>query len=444
MALGGGIFTAQNKVLPGAYINFVSIASANTALSDRGIATMPLELDWGIEGEVFEVTNEDFQKQSQKIFGYAYDNDKMKGLRDLFMGARTLYAYRLNGGGTKASNDFATALYGGTRGNDLKIVIQVNADDSDAFDVITYLGTNIVDNQTVEAATDLIANDYVTFKSDATLTATASTPLTGGTNKTVDGTAYQAYLDSIESYTYNTMGVVTTDDTTKKLFVAFNKRLRDEMGIKFQLVVYNLAADFIGVISVKNKCLDGATTSNSVTTYPNEAAAVYWVTGAECGCAVNKSCQNKKYDGSFIVDASYTQNELIVAIKAGEFTFHKVNSDVRVLEDINTMITTSDTQGDVFKDNQTIRVIDQIGNDDAVLFNTKYLGVVPNNAAGRTSLWSDLVKIRQQLQDMGAIEDFTDSDVSIAQGETKKSVVVNSAITVVNAMGKLYETVTVA
>ena len=69
MALGGGTFTSQNKELPGAYINFVSAASASAALSDRGIATMPLELDWGVEGEVFEVTNEDFQKNSLKLFG---------------------------------------------------------------------------------------------------------------------------------------------------------------------------------------------------------------------------------------------------------------------------------------------------------------------------------------------------------------------------------------
>ena len=38
MALGGGAFTAQNKRLPGAYLNFISVAKATTALSDRGIA----------------------------------------------------------------------------------------------------------------------------------------------------------------------------------------------------------------------------------------------------------------------------------------------------------------------------------------------------------------------------------------------------------------------
>lgn len=444
MALGGGSFTTQNEVLPGTYINFVSAAAASAALSDRGIATMPLELDWGVEDEVFTVTNEDFRKNSQKIFGYPQDSEKMKGLRDIFLGAKTLYAYRLNGGGNKADNAFATALYGGIRGNDLKTTIQLNADDKTMFDVITYLGTTKVDLQTVKSAEDLVANAYVKFKPDAELAATASTPLTGGTNGTVNGASYQAYADKIESYTYNTMGIVTTENTIKKLFVSFNKRLRDEMGIKFQLVIYNNAADYMGVINVKNKCVDGAAASGGTTTYPNEAALVYWVTGAESGCEVNKSCQNKLYDGEFQVDVNYTQSELIAAIKAGEFVLHRVNADIRVLEDINSMVTTSDTCGDAFKDNQTIRVIDQLGNDDAVLFSTKYLGAVPNNDAGRTSLLVDLVKIRQQLQDIGAIENFTDADVAIEQGDTKKSVVVTGSIEVVNAMSKLYMTVTLA
>ena len=191
---------SQDKILPGTYINFVSVASASSVLSDRGIATMPLELDWGKEGEVFEVSNEDFQKDSQKIFGYAHDHEKMNGLSDLFMNAKTLYAYRLNGGGTKATNAFATALYGGTRGNDIKIVIQANADETSKYDVMTYLETARVDTQTVAQASELVANDYVTFKSDAALEVTAGTALAGGTNATVDGTAHQKYLDKIESY----------------------------------------------------------------------------------------------------------------------------------------------------------------------------------------------------------------------------------------------------
>ena len=435
MALGGGSFTVQNKKLPGAYINFVSVAAASATLSDRGVATMPLELDWGKEGEVFEVTNEDFQKNTLKIFGYAYDHVKMKGLRDLFLNAKTLYVYRLNGGGTKASNTYADALYGGTRGNDMKIVIQTNADDDEKFDVKTLMGTTEVDSQTVSAASELVANDYVKFKTEADLAVTASTPLTGGTNKTVDGTAHQSYLDKIQPYSYNTMGVVVTDDTTKKLYASFNKRLRDEMGIKFQLVLHNHAADYMGVISIKNNVTDSGESA---------ASLVYWVTGLEAGCAVNKSCQNRLYDGEFTVDTDFTQTELEQAIDAGEFVLHQVNSDVRVLDDINTMVTTSDTQGDVFKDNQTIRVIDQIANDIAVVFNTKYLGTVPNDEAGRLSLWSDIVKHHEESQDISAIEYLSDADVSVEAGNDKKSVAVNDAVQPVNAMGKLYMTVQVS
>lgn len=55
---------------------------------------------------------------------------------------------------------------------------------------------------------------------------------------------------------------------------------------------------------------------------------------------------------------------------------HRVNSDIRILDDINSMVSVTDTQGELFKDNQTVRVIDQIGNDIAVLFSTKYLGTI--------------------------------------------------------------------
>lgn len=435
MALGGGTFITQNKKLPGAYINFVSAANASATLSDRGIATMPLEMDWGIEGKVVEITSGDFQKNSMKYFGYPYTADALKGLRDLFIGAQTLYAYRLNSGGAKAANTLATALYSGTRGNAIKIAVRANVDDSELFDVVTYMDTTAVDVQTVAAASALKANDYVTFKTNAELSLTAGTPLTGGTNGTTSGASHQAYLDAIEPYSYNTMGVVVTDDTTKNLYAAFVKRLRDEMGVKFQLVLYNKAADYYGTINVKNRVLD---------TGANEASLVYWVTGAECACAVNKTIQNKTYDGEFTVDTNYTQTALGNCIDAGEFVFHSVNGVVKVLEDINSMTTTTDTEGDIFKDNQTIRVIDQIANDIAVVFNTKYLGVVPNDAAGRISLWSDIVKHHKQLNEIRAIENFSDADVSVSQGESKKSVVVSDAVTVVNAMSKLYMTVTVA
>lgn len=92
---------------------------------------------------------------------------------------------------------------------------------------------------------------------------------------------------------------------------------------------------------------------------------------------------------------------------------------------------------------QTHRVLDQIANDIATLFNTRYLGKIPNDADGRMSLWNDIVAHHKALQDIRAIENFNSEDVTVEAGETKRSIVVSDAITIVNAMAQLYMTVVV-
>lgn len=426
--LGGGTFNAQNKKLPGTYINFASASRASASLSDRGIVAIPLLMDWGAADEVFEVSNEKFVNNSLKIFGYDYSHDKMKGLRDLFKNTKTLYAYRLNGKGTKATNTYAEAKYPGIRGNDLKIIISKNVDDETKFDVKTVLEFKEMDVQTVKNSSELVANDWVTFKS-AELQETASTPLASGTNGTeVTTSEYQAFLNAIESYSFNALGCPVEDTKINELFVTFTKRMRDEVGAKFQTVVYRKPADYEGVISVENEVTDDV----------NKASVVYWTTGAQAGCAVNKSLTNTAYDGEFKIKVDYTQSQLADALESGKFIFHNVTGEVRVLEDINTFTSVTDEKSIYFSNNQTIRVIDQIANDVAALFNTKYLGKIPNNASGRISLQSDVVAIHRALEDIQAIENFSADDIVVAQGDTKKSVVLTDKITVINAMSQLY------
>ena len=95
-----------------------------------------------------------------------------------------------------------------------------------------------------------------------------------------------------------------------------------------------------------------------------------------------------------------------------------VDDEVRVLEDINTFVSVTDEKSADFSSNQTIRVLDQIANDIAVLFGTKYIGKVPNDASGRISLWNDIVKHHQELQNIRAIENFNPDNVTVAQGDT--------------------------
>ena len=420
--LGGGTYVTQNKVIPGAYFQFISKATASANLSDRGVAAMALELDWGTDDTITTVELADFQKNSLKIFGYDYASEKLRDIREIFLHANTLHVYKLTSGGTKASNKFATALCSGTRGNDLKIVIQTDVDDEAKFVVSLYLGASKVDEQTVGSAVDLVKNDFVAWKNDAVLEVTAGTVLDGGANGASDSAAHQVFLNKIEAYPdVNAIGYVGTDDAVKALYIAFAKRMRDEVGIKLQAVVFNKPADSIATVNVKN-----------------QVDIIPWVTGVVAGTAVNKSATNMIYDGECTVNTDYTQKQLESAIKAGEFVLHQVGTEVHVLEDINSFVSVTDEQGEVFKDNQTVRVIDNIATSIAGIFAVKYIGKVPNNASGRTSLWSDIVKLHRELNDIQAIEEFESGDIVVAPGDTKKAVVVDSAITVVNTMTKLY------
>lgn len=435
MALGGGTFLTQNKILPGAYINFVSVAKASATLSDRGIATIPLDMDWGTENQVVTVELADFLKNSQKIFGYAYTAEKLKPMREIFKHAKTVYFFRLNASGVKAANTFATAKYPGTRGNDLRTVITENEKselESKLYDVATFLGTVQVDLQTgIKAMADLKPNDYVDWITSASISLTASLPLKNGTNGTVEDAAYQTYLDKMEAYNFNAMGCPSNKSTIAELFAAFCKRMRDDVGKKFQVVCFRNLADYEGVVSVKN----------TIVGQTDDPALIPWATGVVAGTAVNKSATNMDYDGEYSVDTDYTQTELENGIREGSFMFHQVDEKVVVLEDINSFISITDEKSSDFSSNQTIRVLDQIANDIAVLFGKKYIGKVPNDASGRVSLWNDIVKHHMELQNIRAIENFNPDNVTVVQGDTKKAVVVTDYVTPVNAMAQLYMTV---
>lgn len=474
MALGGGTWLTQNKKLPGTYINFVSKVRASVNMADRGYAAMPVELDWGPEGTVFTVTAEDFQKDSMKYFGYDYGADEMAGLRDLYRNLKTGYFYRVNNGAVKASNTLANAKYGGIRGNQLSISITANVDDNTKYDVVTYLIDGAIpaasskagsakageaatpapsvmtalDKQTIGSWDDLKDNDYVTFLKAGELAdaVTAGMPLTGGTNGSkITAQQYQDFLEKIEPYYFNILGVVTTEKTIQDLMITFCKRLRDDVGAKFQLVLYGYeGADYEGVISIKNRVTDSGA---------SPAALVWWLTGAEASCAVNASCTNKTYDGDYTVDTNYKQSELEKAITDGMLIFHRVTDavdgdvtgDVNILRDINSFTSFSKSKNEDFSSNQVIRVLDQHAIDIARLFNRTYLGKEPNDVEGRTALWGDIVAYEKEMQRIRAIQNFVPDDVPIpTMGQSKEIVMAEYAIQPVMCMEKLYMTIVVA
>jgi len=440
VALGGGPFLTQNKVLPGTYQNFISAARAFVNLSDRGYVGLPIPLDWGVDGDVFAVTQEDLQKDSRKIFGYEFTDPKLKGIRDVFKNAITVYFYKLAVDAVAATNDFATAKYKGVRGNDITIVIQSNVDEPAKFDVKTLLANVVVDEQiAVSAAKDLVSNDFVGFKTNAELTATAGTPLVGGSNGSdITGGAHQEALDALEAYGFNTLGCLSSESSIKSLYVEYTKRIRDQVGGKFQLVGHKLGTtDHEGIIDVQN---------DAIGSDEEVFGAVYWGVGAQAGVAVNRSNTNKRYDGEFTLDMTETktQSQLSTLLKSGKYVFHRVGDEIRVLEDVNTFTSFTVDKNEDFNMNQVIRVLDQLAIDTAQLFNNRYLGQVPNDQDGRISLWKDIGAHRMEMQRIRAIQNYNKDELTVAQGNSKKAVVVNEVVIPTVAMSQLYITTTVA
>jgi len=441
VALGGGPFLSQNKVLPGVYQNFISKARAFVNLSDRGYAALPIALDWGQDDGVLTVNLEDLQKDSLKLFGYDYTHPKLKGIRDIFKNAITVFFAKLNLGGSIAENIYAKAKYKGIRGNDIKIVIQASVDEPSKFDVKTYLEAILVDEQTVTTAAELTANDFVLFKSDATLAVTAGTPLSGGANGATAltaGTPHQLALDELEAYGFNTLGCLSNEQTIKDLYVEYTKRIRDQVGGKFQLIGHKLGAkDHEGIIDTPNDAIGEG---------EELFGAVYWLTGAQAGVAVNKSNTNKKYDGEHTLDMSETktQAQLTNLLKGGKLAFHRVGEEIRILEDVNTFTSFTGDKNEDFSMNQVIRVLDQIAIDTAQLFNTRYLGQVPNDKDGRISLWNDIGAHRTEMQNIRAIQNYDKDKLFVGQGESKRAVVIQEEVINTLTMSQLYVTTTVA
>ena len=424
MALGGGTYLVQNKVLPGAYINFVSRPRAMGSLGERGVVCAGMEMDWGAEG-MMTVEAADFRTDSRKLFGYDYLHQETKDLRELFLHAKKVKFYRLNGGEkAKVTLDglTVTAKYAGKRGNDICVAIVENVDVEGSFDVETYLGTELVDSQTVSVAEELAGNDFVTFSGTGALEATAGTYLTGGTTEAATGGGYTDFLEAAEAEDFNVLAYNGEDETTKKLFVNFTKRMREEEGVKFVTVLYDCAdADHEGVISVGTA-----------------KELVYWTAGATAGAEVNESLTNVVYDGEYEVDAKRKKSEYIKGIESGQFLFYEEGGELRVLRDINSFTSFEAAKNSDFSSNRVVRVLDSIANDVANIFSKFYLGKQSNNANGRNLLKAEILAYHEQLMKIEAIESFTADDITVEKGTEKQDVVIYEAVQPVDAMEKLY------
>ncbi|EDS78016.1 conserved hypothetical protein [Clostridium botulinum C str. Eklund] len=436
--MAGGTWEKQNKIRPGAYINFKSKKQAQTPIGERGIATMPLVLPWGPEKEIISINADD---DLSKVLGINIADGSALLIREVFKRAKTLLLYRLNEGTTATATLeglTVNAKYSGTKGNNITIIIRNSIDVPGSFEVITMFEGNKVDKQLVKTIADLKPNNYVDFKGTGDLKASAGVPLKGGEDGTATNQNYTDYLAAIEPYEFHTIGIPIKDSSIKAVATTFIKRLKED-GRQVQLVLENYSeADSENVISVKN----GVVLSDGTVITSDKAVA--FVTGATAGANVNQSNTYLEYPGAIDVDKKYTNREIEEALSNGEVIFTISNRRIVIEQDINTFKSFIADKGKDYRKNRVIRTLFEVNNGIRLLWETNYIGKGNNDPDGRDLFKKDIIKFLEKLQGISALKNVTPEDIKVQGGNDKDSVVSIVGVQPVDAMEKLYMTIEVS
>lgn len=440
------MFLSYNKTRPGAYFNFKSVPRPLMQVGDRGIASIPIELNWGATGELIELFSDELLNgDSLAKVGFTAFDSESKLVNLMLQYCYKVLLYRTNTAGAKATKTVgeltATAKYSGTFGNKITIAIVENGE---LFDVNTFVDGSQKDSQTVATVDELENNDFVDFSGTGALTANAGIALTGGTNGTAvaKATYYPDYLALLETANFQTFGcpdLEDTDSTLKANVLTFVKNQRNNEERFIQGVVANYpAADYEGIISVKNGFV-----VNGENVTKEEAAAV--VAAMTAGANVNESNTNKVITGATDLIGKYTNSQIIDALKGGEFLFTpNSRGEIKVEQDINSLHTFTTEKNYAFSKNRVERVLDEIGTTVKDTWEQSFMGKLNNDADGRDIFKSNLISYFEELQRIGAIQEFAGADdIEIMQGADLDVVIVNTWIKPVDSMEKLYFTVNV-
>ena len=450
----GGTWTVQNKQRPGAYINFVSAPKPVGGIGDRGVMTACLPMTWGPDGQLITLYGEDLLngKSLAKVGCTAVDTDESLPYRLALTGSYKALLFRADTGGTKATNVIsvgvltANAKHTGTTGNSVSVVITADKPTTGQYTVDILFKLIQQESFVVSALADFseIESEWVNFvvpssPSSTDIPVTAGVVLSGGTNGTVTGeTTYPAYFAAVNGEQWQCMAINTSAAVGSQV-TAFIKLLRDTRGKKVQAVVYDYTdADYEGIISV-NQGFKTAQDTVTVDLFP------LYVAGITAGANVNESNTARIVESAVSITNPIAEEDIEDALKEGKFLLsYRQDGAVCVEKDINSLHSFTVDKNYAFSKNRVVRCLDNIGNITALVFNRNYCGKIDNNDVGRNLYKTELISMMDQLQGIGAVQNFQGtSDITVLPGNDGESVVVDMLVQPVDSMEKLYMTVNV-
>lgn len=444
--MAGGTWLSQNKVLPGAYINFEGVPKSGMTVGDRGIVALGLPLKWGEEGKFIEVLSMDLlDGTSKKLVGFtAFDEPDASG--KLLVAALSYcykaLVYRMNAGGEKASLTTGglkvTARCSGTMGNKINIMVS-KEDDSELYEVTTFFDGEKADSQKVSEIGELEDNAYVEFSKteDGEFEEDAGSPLVGGTDgEQNDSKAYPEMLNQLKLAQFQTFACFSSENSVKQNVCRFIQQMRDGEGRYVQAVVADYdAADHEGIVN--NVC--GAVINGEEYSKEDFVAIV---AGMCAGANFNQSNTARVVTGATRIIGGLSDPEIEKGLGKGKFILSMSTSkNVIVTKDINSLHTFTKKKGYAFSKNRVIRTLDEIGTTTKQTWEDTYEGKVDNIGEGRGLFKADLVAYGNELQRLAGIQEFDGTrDISISQGDDLDSVVAEWAVKPVDSMEILYLT----
>lgn len=417
------------QILPGTKVTVIAGDRA-AELSVTGIVAMPLSLDWG---DMLTTINQD---DSTKVsLGYDISNEKLKCVNEVMNGAETLYLYRTNNSGVKASGTLAagitaTAKYAGVRGNDISVVVTASGSN---WKITTLLDTAEMDSQIVSGPDKFEANDFIGIAGTGTLAA-VTVKLAGGTN--VDDTgAVDAFLTEMEKHEFNVLAYTGTDATTAASLISWADEQRSRNN-RVQLVEQPVAADNSAVY---HSTSPGTTENYSLTA----AEACATIAGLLAKVGVVGSLTHFNSITGWTDAEHLTQEEMETRVQNGELLIVMIYGVPTVLYDINSLVTFTDAQPEDFHKGLIMRTLDKYAVDLQKLLDKKCIGKIRNSVDGRAQIKAMIVSMTvENYLNNGYIEGFTADDVSVSKGTESDSVTAQSGIQPVDTVDKIQITVT--
>ncbi|UOC06935.1 phage tail sheath family protein [Lactobacillus johnsonii] len=450
--MAGGTWKAQDKRRPGAYINVVGSGQKEVTSSlGRVLLVRDKGLGWGKTGVIEVAANSDFTKK----LGTTLDDPALTALKETLKGASKVLVLNPNKGTaatlTKAGLPWTiTANYPGEKGNQITISVEVSPADPNTATVSTIFGTKLVDEQVVKfnELDKFTGNDYVTAKAVAESSSkpaaftNVSGSLTGGV--TTESEQVETLLsDALENEEY---AVVTTagfepSSNMNKLVVEAVKRLRENEGRKVRGVIPTAAStvyNYEGISTVVN----GYTLGDGTNIDVKDATGFFAGISASADAATSLTY----FDVEDAISAypKLDNEKTIKALDAGQIVFTtRPGQRVVIEQDINSLHKFTAEKPMAFSKNRVMRTLDEIATDTENTFERVYLGKVGNNANGRDLFKADRIAYLTGLQNRNIIQAFANTDITVEAGNDVDSIVVNLAVTPVDAMEKLYMTMVV-